>query len=225
MKWYHYLLVIIAIVITSIVASNSYVKKTEETYKCVYEAQRDSMAEYYSEQTKEFEYKLSEMESKYLASLTQKDSIIETLNSSTKTNKTLVRTVYKDSIREVYVENTETNIQYEKQIQTLKDSLAKQETKTVETEIKYVETTIHDTIYITKMVIDSTVEQAKTVVEKKSNWGVYGNGMVGYGTKGLIKEVNVGGKYHVLGPVNVSAGVKYDGDISGVVGIGIDYRF
>lgn len=118
MKWYHYLLVIIAIVITSIVASNSYVKKTEETYKCAYEAQRDSMAEYYSEQTKEFEYKLSEMESKYLASLTQKDSIIETLNSNTKTNKTLVRTVYKDSIREVYVENTETNIQYEKQIQT-----------------------------------------------------------------------------------------------------------
>lgn len=225
MKWYHYLLVIIAIVITSIVASNSYVKKTEETYKCAYEAQKDSLVEYYSEQKKEYEYKLSSMESKYLASLSQKDSIIEKLNSNTKSNKTLVRTVYRDSIKEVYVENTETNIQYEKQIQTLKDSLAKQENKAVETEIKYVETTIHDTLYVTNAVVDSSVEQTKTVIEKKSNWGVYGNGLVGYGTKGLIKEANVGGKYFILGPINVSAGVKYDGDISGVVGIGLDYRF
>jgi hypothetical protein len=64
------------------------------------------------------------LDSAAMVSSYSKDSSSESKSASEKNAKVIIRTIYKDSIREVYVEQSESTDEYKKEMSGLKDSIA-----------------------------------------------------------------------------------------------------
>lgn len=170
--------------------------------------------------------KLESLRLDYEARLVEMDSSHVVSSGSTSTSKTLVRTVYRDSVKEVYVENTETTAIYEQQIVSLRDSLAKVLAAKDGVEVQYVEKTVHDTVFVYGDSTDSSrVVKEKTRTPSLGRIGIFADGRATYGQGGFGYGVSGGIRYHVIEPLYLQAGVNYDGDLSGMLGAGMEFRF
>ena len=169
---------------------------------------------------------LESLKAEYESRLQEKDSVYRVATQSTSTHKTVIRTVYKDSIREVYTENTESVAYYEEKIATLRDSLGKALAQKDGVEVQYVEKIIRDTIFVYKTAKDSSAATKTEIVKPaQGKLGVFVDGHASYGKDGFGYEATGGVKYHILEPLYLKAGVQYDGDLRGILGGGIEFRF
>lgn len=221
-------LVVCAIIVAfTIYKALDYAEKEEYNHKMELSKTADSLAIIYNTKEESLNLKIYNLEEQVKQSTHERDSLREYAYTNVKTNKQIIKTVYKDSIKEVYIENNEIVSIYENTISRLRDSLSVALSKKDGVEVQYVEKIVHDTIIEIHTKVDSVYveSESKVVKDNKSNWGVYGNGHVGYGTNGFVKEADVGVKYFIIGPIYGNAGVKYNGDVSGIVGLGLDYRF
>ena len=184
---------------------------------------QDSIAVVMEKDSTEYCRVLTELDSERTVYKTRMDSLNAQLSLAKKSSKVYTKTVYKDSIKEVYIENDELVVQFQQTIKQLTDSLSKQHT-----------TVVHDTVTVTKVVTDSSatkvvtvVDSVKTEVVKNASdpkFAVYGEGVGKYnGEFGWSAEL--GGKYFFLGPVYGKAAVTYDGGLGGEVGLGAEFRF
>ncbi|MCQ2124254.1 MAG: hypothetical protein MJZ25_08750 [Fibrobacter sp.] len=227
LKFFTVITIALTIVVCTIVGALKYTEKEISNQKLELSRASDSLATYYSERETMYEQKISDLTLQAQVATSQRDSLKEYAISATKTSKQLIRTVYKDSIKEIYVENTEAYSTYEKTISTLRDSILDLQARKVETDVQYVERIVHDTIVQVSHTTDSVFVNEDKVVKKdnQSKWGVYADGHIGYGTGGFQSGAMAGAKYFIAGPIYARAGIKYDGDITGELGAGLDIRF
>lgn len=156
------------------------------------------------------------------------DSLILAIELNQKHSKQYVKTVYKDSIKEVYIENDELSLQYQSTIKTLEDSLAKRDVHIVHDTIfiegvNTVDTVVqqvvkYDSVFVQR--VDSTHTQtgnakrvflyAEGAIDIQDGVGIYGE---------------AGARVNIIGPVYGKAAVTYDGEIGGKVGIGAELGF
>lgn len=225
MKTWHWILIITAILVASIISSLSYISKYEETTRSEYQHASDSLVASHVKETTDLNLKMNHMKEEYNSLISERDSLRIQVYNNTKTNKQLIRTVYKDSIKEVYVENTESVMMYEQTIRQLRDSLAHSNVQQDGVEVKYVTEFIHDTIFVTKTVTDTVHVETKSEVKKQGKIGIYEGADAKYGQDGFNWDAEAGAKYYIIGPVYAKGGIEYSNGLNGVVGAGLDIRF
>lgn len=167
---------------------------------------------------------IAHIDSMYRVSKAAVESLTTVIQYSKKENKVYIKTVYKDSIREVYVDNSEMLVNYQNSIKKLEDSLATVQVSRVDTFIQYVDRVMHDTI-IQYSHVDDTISIEKTIRPVKT-FAIYADGTFVYdldNNKHLGAEV--GGKLFVKGPVYVKGAVTYDGTLGVAAGIGGELDF
>lgn len=200
-------------------------RQTSET-NVEYAARIDELTEARRVDSMSYRVNMETMKAEYEARLMEKDSVYRVATRSTSTSKTVIRTVYRDSVREVYTENTESVAYYEEKIATLRDSLGKALSRKDGVEVQYVEKIIRDTIFVYQADKDSSVSaKSETVKPASGKLGLFVDGHALYGKAGLGYGASGGVKYHILEPVYLKAGVQYDGDVKGILGGGIELRF
>lgn len=143
--------------------------------------------------------------------LTKKYEIVDSLSKETKTNTIVkIKTVYKDSVREVYIERNDYERELEKSISTLQDSLTK--VSSIETKKEIV--VKHDTLSV-----DSTIyEKDKFYVYAKYDIGIDRD-------KSFIHGFDIGANYMILDPIFLNIDIsKYD-KLKINAGIGVQFSF
>lgn len=190
-----------------------------------YRHQLESSVELRHQDSLYFNGKIERLSFEYESRLREKDSVYRMESQNTTTSRTLVRTVYKDSVREVYVENTESIRLYEEQVAILRDSLSVALAQQDGVEVEYVETVKHDTIIVYRDAVDSSrTDREEKKTPALGRIGVYGDGTLQYGGDGFGYDVEAGAKVHLVEPLYLKAGIKFDGAVSGMVGAGIELR-
>lgn len=175
--------------------------KTEKHYlDSTYKADSVSMA-----------MKYSTLDSQYSVAISRKDSSSYKDSTNSHITKTIIRTIYKDSIKEVYVENNEYVTTSQKTIVSLQDSVINATKKITELDSRITELTKElsvkkiDTITVTKI-------HEKTITPVAKKFSVYGN-IFGKSTQtiNLAVGAEVGGDYKIYSPVYIGASIRKDG--------------
>lgn len=201
-----------------------------EEFRLAYESYADSMAKVRHSDSVAFQAEVYSLRHEAERARSERDSIEMRLSTQTATSKVVYRTVYRDSVREVTVENSETATYYEARLAHVTDSLERIIDQKDGVTVEYVDKVVHDTVVVYKERVDSvqvvnTVEKVVEVRAKDGNVGIYADAAAGYGTDGFRYGAGAGMKYYLVGPVYGRAGVRYDGDLSGELGVGLDIRF
>ena len=225
MKTWHWIFIIVAVICVAIISSVSYINKSETDTRIMYSGIVDSMATAHYGEMDSLNFRYSKMENEYHNLVSERDSLKVQLTNSTKSNKVMWRTVYKDSVREVIVENSESVTIYEKTIQALRDSLATHTAKQDGVEVKYVKEIVHDTVFVSHTETDTMKVEQKTEVNKEGKFGIYAGADAKYGQGGFGWDAEAGLMYYIAGPLYVKGGVEYSGNLKGLAGIGINLRF
>lgn len=177
-----------------------------------------------------FSMKYKTLDSAYSVSVHVVDSLNETITTSSKSTKTTIRYIYKDSIIEKIVEDTEYIQMTERTIKTLRDSVGTSETKITElnTEI----TDLKKELEIAKADSQTTTEVHTKVVEYiDKKFAVYGN-VFGGTTQELDLGVGaeIGAEYKILSPLYVGAAIRKDGvdktdGYNAIAKVGVKFEF
>lgn len=222
-KWLPWVIAAV-ISIIAVKLAIDYAERVEDEHRIAYDYYADSLATVRHSDSISFREQIEKLTFDLTAVEKERDSIERKLSTQAKSNTVVYRTVYKDSIREVVIENKEVVSVYEERIAHVRDSLNQIIAQKDGVSVEYVEKVVHDTIvqYVTHT---DSVYVNKTVEKKDGPIGIYASGKVGYGTDGIVYGADAGVKYYVFGPLYGKIGVEYDGKVSGVAGVGVDIRF
>lgn len=184
----------------------------------------DSLYQIHSADSVAYCMAASQWDSVSKAHLTTIESLTVSINTRKIENKVYVKTVYKDSVREVYIDNSEMVTNYEKSIKKLSDSLASVSVAKTDTLVQYVETVVHDTIVQYTEQKDSVV--TTEITKPVKTFALYADGTYVYDlTDGHGYNVEAGGKYFVKGPIYLKGAVRYNGSVGIAAGIGGELDF
>lgn len=177
-----------------------------------------------------FSMKYKSLDSAYSVSVHVVDSLNETISTTSKSNKTTVRYIYKDRTIEIMVENTEYVQLSERTIKTLRDSVGLSEKKITElnTEI----TDLKKELELAKADTHTTTETHVKVIEYiDKKFAVYGN-VFGRSDQNLDLGIGaeVGADYKILAPLYIGAAIRKDGidkteGYNAVAKVGVKFEF
>lgn len=156
-------------------------------------------------------HKYMSLDSSYAVAVHERDSLVRRDSVHTTSAKVLVRTIYKDSIKEVYTENTEYISVTQSVITTQRDSIAKSQKQIEELNTQITDLKKDLALKKTDTVrVDSTVTKIVEPADKK--FSVYAN-VFGKSTQslGLSAGAEIGGDYKILSPLYIGASIRKDG--------------
>lgn len=156
-------------------------------------------------------HKYMSLDSSYAVAVHERDSLFRRDSVHTTSAKVLVRTIYKDSIKEVYTENTEYISVTQSVITTQRDSIAKSQKKIEELNAQITDLKKDLALKKTDTVrVDSTVTKIVEPADKK--FSVYAN-VFGKSTQslGVSAGAEIGGDYKILSPLYIGASIRKDG--------------
>ena len=188
---------VLVIIILAVSALCIYQYNSSYTNKKTYQSEKVKTELEYQEKVKNFSYHYDSLNSVY-TSLLSKYNFIDSA-SKIKKNDTKIyeRVIYKDSIKEVYIEHSEYEKEMEAKIVALEDSLSKR------TDVNVVKDSVikYDTVYVKEKEKTESVKKTETIVKEKK-FNIYADG-----TFTIDKKLNTdfgasaGVDYKVLGPV------------------------
>lgn len=153
------------------------------------------------------------------SSVSISDSASENKKSSEKSVKIVIRTVYRDSVREVYVEKTEAMEEYQRTLTTLKDSISILNARLLASAER------KDTSSVKEAVRSETTEKSESVKKKADRPGAAGMtaGARVHPDKSISKEIRGYVTRKIIGPVFVGADAYWEtGDsFQGTAGAGV----
>jgi len=164
---------------------------------------------------------IHEKDSLYQVQLKELQTESERKSENVSTSKTITRIIYKDSIKEVYSENTESNVEYIREISMLRDSISNLAVREYSAETVYVEKLRIDTV--------SVYTEAESKVEtkintKKKSWNIYAeaNGFINTDID-FSYDIEIGGKVFLTNNLYGKMGLGYNSKPRANIGIGIEF--
>jgi len=164
---------------------------------------------------------IHEKDSLYQVQLKELQTESERKSENVSTSKTITRIIYKDSIKEVYSENTESNVEYIREISMLRDSISNLAVREYSAETVYVEKLRIDTV--------SIYTEAESKVEtkintKKKSWNIYAeaNGFINTDID-FSYDIEIGGKVFLTNNLYGKMGLGYNSKPRANIGIGIEF--
>jgi len=168
-----------------------------------------------------FKKSIHEKDSLYQVQLKELRTESEKKSENVSTSKTITRIVYKDSIKEIYSENTESNVEYIREISMLRDSISNLAVREYSAETVYVEKLRIDTV--------SVYTEAESKVEtkintKKKSWNIYAeaNGFINTDID-FSYDIEIGGKIFLTNNLYGKMGLGYNSKPRANLGIGIEF--
>lgn len=168
-----------------------------------------------------FKALIHEKDSLYQVQLKELKTESEKKSENLSTSKTVTRIVYKDSIKEIYSENTESNVEYIREISMLRDSISNLAVREYSAETVYVEKLRIDTL--------SVYTEAESKVEtkiniKKKSWNIYAeaNGFINTDID-FSYDIEIGGKIFLTNNLYGKMGLGYNSKPRANIGIGIEF--
>jgi len=168
-----------------------------------------------------FKSLIHEKDSLYQVQLKELKTESEKKSENVSTSKTVTRIVYKDSIKEIYSENTESNVEYIREISMLRDSISNLAVREYSAETVYVEKLRIDTV--------SVYTEAESKVEtkintKKKSWNIYAeaNGFINTDID-FSYDIEIGGKVFLTNNLYGKMGLGYNSKPRANLGIGIEF--
>lgn len=147
------------------------------------------------------------------------DSLAESRKSSEKSVKVVIRTIYKDSVKEVYVEKTEAMAEYQRTLTTLRDSISVLNARISE------ESDRKDSSSVKENIRASSYEKSASVTKKADRPGYAGitSGIRVHHDASVSKEIRGYVIRKIIGPVFVGADASWETgeSLHGTAGTGI----
>ncbi len=152
--------------------------------------------------------KYSTLDSQYNVILSKKDSLSYKDSINSHSSKTIIRTIYRDSIKEVYIENNDYIATSQKLILSLQDSINNIKKHSSEKDSTIIN--LEKKLSINKIdSTSSTTIHEKTTIPIENKFLIYGN-ITGKSTENIDLSISgeLGAEYKILSPIYIGAAIQ-----------------